>query len=152
MELSEDTDARKHPRSAEALVAALASVDSLLRDHFATVGRRPGVSEASRKEAAALHATLAHALAERAEQQKFHASTPSNAMVARARIEALLGVVRKAALVTFGVARPDLYRKVTSQYRRDARRACRTRAKSEPPPRKSSVVGAVVGRRKRGAR
>ena len=69
----------------------------------------------------------------------------------RANIEALLGVVRKAALVTFGVARPDLYRKVTSQYQRDARRACRTRAKSEPPPRKSSVVGAVVGRRKRGA-
>ena len=55
----------------------------------------------------------------------------------------------EGAFVLFADELPELYRTVTSQYQRDARRNARHRAKSEPVPRAVSLAGSVVKRRPR---
>jgi hypothetical protein len=122
---------------------------TLVDDHEARGGPRAAIPADSAKCARSLGDKLDAVRKRREAESAAHQAAPSQRTLQMARIEQILGIVRSAAFVLFADELPELYRTVTSQYQREARRNARHRAKSEPVPRVVSLAGSVVKRRPR---
>ena len=140
------------PRSLATLPEALRSLAKVVEQHLA----RGGARAALRLDMPARARTLANLL-ERAHEKRegevlARQAAPSPRSVQIARIEAILGMIRAAAEVTFDDENRHLYRAVTSEYQRVSRRIARARSKDEPAPVVATLAGHAVKRRPRRSR
>lgn len=142
----------ERPRSPTSVKSALNDYSATTVEYWAVLEAKAMHLEPLVSRARDLVRELERGLTTRGESERARADTPSPRALAIEQLKEHLRTVRGAAKIAFFETAPELYRTFTSAYEREARRESRVRARSEPPSKRVTLVGALNARRKRRGR
>lgn len=147
-DLATAQQAHPRPRGAEGTLAALGTALVLARRHRSLFVDSAGELEGRIHTAQSRHEALDEVMNVRRASVRERSTTVSPRAASLATLQIHVRTIRSAASVAFAQTDPKLYRKFTSAYEREVKRAYRKRTKAEPVPTKALTSGTTAKARR----